>query len=205
MYGHSYTTAPSTIEIFEAVPRRGSKGWTLHVRFVDSNMNSVAIIYLSLLLNIIRITYFFFLEKKNAFFAFLPSLVLSQLLNSSFWSWQKLLFRVEAEIISCIPPSSTKINSGHIDITSIDPCSSKIRVYINKDIFYPFKVVAHVISICTNKVNWGLKGSVFEVNSINIKYSTRWGSHGTGTVIWVPHSLRSSYAWRWLETWVSSA
>ena len=63
------------------------------------------------------------------------------------------MLRTEAEINSCIPPTSTKINSREIHIASIGPCRPTIRVYLNEDISCPFKVVAHVIGVCTDQAN----------------------------------------------------
>ena len=63
------------------------------------------------------------------------------------------MLRMEAEINSCIPPTSTKINSGDIHIAGIGPCRPAVGVYLNDDISFPFEVVAHVIGVCTDQAN----------------------------------------------------
>ena len=60
---------------------------------------------------------------------------------------------MEAEINSCIPLTSTKINSRDIRIASIGPCRPTLGVYLNEDISCPFEVVAHVIGVCTDQAN----------------------------------------------------
>ena len=67
---------------------------------------------------------------------------------------------MEAEINTCIPPTSTKINSGDIRIASIGPCRTAVGFYFNDDISCPFEVVAHVIGVCTDQANLSLKGTV---------------------------------------------
>ena len=58
------------------------------------------------------------------------------------------MLRMEAEIKSCIPPTSTKINSGYIHIEGIGPCRPAVGVYLNDDISCPF-----VIGVCTDQAN----------------------------------------------------
>ena len=63
------------------------------------------------------------------------------------------MLRMEAEINSCIPPTSAKINSGDILIASIGPCRPAVGVYLNEDISCPFEVIAHVTGVCTDQAN----------------------------------------------------